>query len=177
MRSIPKDVPSSEEWLPVVDYTGLYEVSRYGSIYSDRTDIFLATTMDKDGYLYVILCVNGVRRTKKVHKIVMEAFVGPCPPGKQVNHKDSDRTNNYLSNLEYVTASENIRHAISNGFMNSDHCKGEECNFSILKEEDVIVVRQRCKSGETQRSVADDYGISQPAVSHIVSGKNWAHVA
>jgi hypothetical protein len=50
--------------------------------------------------------VNLSKRQKLVHRLVAEAFIGPCPTGKQVNHKDGVKANNNLENLEYVTPRE-----------------------------------------------------------------------
>ena len=51
---------------------------------------------------------------KYVHRLVADAFIGPCPAGKQINHKDGNPQNNSINNLEYVTPKENIEHAIEN---------------------------------------------------------------
>jgi hypothetical protein len=71
---------------------------------------------DKDGYLATDLYVNGVRHKKRVHRLVAEAFI-PNPENKpEVNHRDGNKMNNEVANLEWVTKSENCWHAWENGF-------------------------------------------------------------
>lgn len=101
----------------VVGWEGLYQVDESGTIMSKARNGngYKAHTMskstDSDGY-QVVKARNGTRvYTLKVHRIVATAFL-PNPDNKpQVNHKDGDKQNNNVSNLEWVTASENIRHA------------------------------------------------------------------
>ena len=109
-----------EEWRPVVGYEGLYEVSNTGQIRSfDRYVKYsngrihlhkgkvLSPIKDKDGYLQVNLCYNGKIHQIKVHRIVAQAFI-PNPNNlPQVNHKDEDKTNNSVDNLEWCTVKYN----------------------------------------------------------------------
>ena len=128
-----------EEWRPVVGYEGLYEVSNTGQIRSfDRYVKYsngrihlhkgkvLSPIKDKDGYLQVNLCYNGKIHQIKVHRIVAQAFI-PNPNNlPQVNHKDEDKTNNSVDNLEWCTVKYNnnygsrkdkaIDTAIKNGY-------------------------------------------------------------
>lgn len=107
-----------EVWKDVVGYEGKYQVSNFGKVRSiDRVDAsgkkrkgrYLKSCKDKDGYLYVCLSGGNVT-TRRIHKLVAESFIGVCPTGYQVNHKDENKTNNRIENLEYVTAKQNINH-------------------------------------------------------------------
>jgi len=60
-------------------------------------------------YIIVDLCVRGVHHDKTIHSLVAEAFIGPRPPGFEIDHKENGGTDNRLSNLEYVTGKENNR--------------------------------------------------------------------
>ena len=104
-----------EEWRPVVGYEGLYEVSNIGRVRSlDRfyyrlhKGKVLSPTKDRYGYLTVTLNCNGKSKTIKIHRLVAQAFL-PNPDNlPQVNHKDEDKTNNNVDNLEWCTAKYNV---------------------------------------------------------------------
>lgn len=99
-------------WKPVVGYEGLYEVSNTGLIksinfYKYKSPRIMKLGKRKDGYLSVGLSKNNVTKTKTVHRIVAEAFI-PNPDGlEMVNHKDENRANNNVNNLEWCTRSYN----------------------------------------------------------------------
>ena len=83
-----------ETWIKVKGFE-LYSVSDQGNVRNDKTGRILKGGLDKDGYPQVILCKNGSRVNRKVHRLVAEAFV-PNPDNKpQVNHIDGNKQNNY----------------------------------------------------------------------------------
>lgn len=124
-----------EEWKPIKGYEGYYEISSFGTVKSLSRTIYtvwkngepgtyfqkgriLATkecSKNKKGwqtYLQVCLSVNGMQKYKMVHRLVAEAFL-EHPAGKDyVNHKDGNKHNNCVDNLEWVTQKENIEHCI-----------------------------------------------------------------
>lgn len=121
-----------ERWLPVPGWEGLYEVSDLGRVRSlDRPNGLRGRvrvlSVGSHGYLDVGLCDGGVRRTRLVHRLVLEAFVGPCPEGQEACHADSDRTNNRLSNLRWDTTKANAADRVAAGHARSPtgqtHCK------------------------------------------------------
>lgn len=102
-----------EIWVGICGYNGKYEISNYGKVWSNCYDgRLLKTYKDKDGYICAKLCgPDGKVRERKVHRLVAEHFV-PNPDNKpQVNHIDCIKSNNDYHNLEWVTISENIKHA------------------------------------------------------------------
>lgn len=107
-----------EVWKSIESY-GVYQVSSNGNIrrwkkHKNRFNL-VATYPERNGYQRVGLCMNYKRKMKLVHRLVAETFI-PKPLGKyEVNHKDGDKANNHVSNLEWVTRSENIKHAIKSG--------------------------------------------------------------
>ena len=123
---------AQEVWRDVVGYEGLYQVSNMGRVKSVERDVTVCTHCGShtrhrkehvltprkapNGYMGVGLYKDGVMRQFNVHRIVMLAFVGPSE--LQVNHKDEDKTNNRLDNMEYVTGLENTRYTC---------CKPVEC--------------------------------------------------
>lgn len=108
-------------WAPVAGYRGVYEVSDAGAVRRVRAG---RGTRAKElvpysagaGYLQVGLRTPGSRKKFYVHRLVASAFLGGSPPGKpEVNHKDGDKTNNSVDNLEWVSHSENHKHAYLTG--------------------------------------------------------------
>jgi hypothetical protein len=114
---------NSETWKPIVGFEGLYSVSDMGRVRRDAPGsgthkgrmLKPGTTYKRKQYSSVALCCNSRMYRVYIHQLVMAAFQGAIPDGYEVNHKDGNKLNNRLSNLEYVTRSENSRHAISLG--------------------------------------------------------------
>lgn len=99
----------NEIWKDVKGYEGLYQVSNTGQVFSIRSKKFLKQghTGWGEGYAFVALCKNGMRKNKNVHRLVAEAFI-PNPENKpEVNHIDHNPHNNNANNLEWVTHQEN----------------------------------------------------------------------
>lgn len=114
-----QSVCDTEIWKPVVGYEDLYEVSNTGRVrslnYRQTGKVReLRPGADRCGYLLVALCKNGKQKSHHVHKLVIEAFVGPRPEGYDVNHIDEDKRNNSVKNLEYCTHRDNINHGTRN---------------------------------------------------------------
>lgn len=118
-----------EQWKPVVGLEGQYEVStfarvrslprewqqvsRLGRVHAHRVKgRMLKPGVASNGYYTVAL---GRGNTRTVHSLVAEAFIGPCPKGQEVRHKNGKRTDSRLVNLEYGTRTDNIRDAIRHG--------------------------------------------------------------
>lgn len=107
-------------WMPIDNYENSYAVSSLGMIKRTKyktkiCDKFLKVWTDRDGYSTVVLCKNGKLSNHKVHRIVANAFI-PNPENKEtVNHRDGNKMNNAVSNLEWATRSENTFHAIRTG--------------------------------------------------------------
>lgn len=98
-----------EEWLPVVGYEGLYEVSSQGRV-RNRHGLTLKTWINQDGYGQLGLSRNGRKRQKLVHRLVCEAFHGPAPEGKPfVLHGRNGRGDNSADNLRWGSNSDNMR--------------------------------------------------------------------
>jgi hypothetical protein len=112
----------TERWLPVVGFEGLYEVSDLGRVKSHRRGAprILRPGPSNYGHLSVVL---GRGNTRMVHRLVLEAFAGPCPRGHESLHGDGGPTDNKLSNLRWGTRTENIRDAVRHGTWHSEKRK------------------------------------------------------
>lgn len=99
-----KSVPNFEDYYATID----------GKIYSTKTKKFLKPGTSENGYKYVSLCKKGKTKNMFVHRLVWSAFKGIIPKGLQINHKDENKQNNNLSNLELVTPKENTNFGTRN---------------------------------------------------------------
>ena len=103
------DIDLFEVWKPVLDFDG-YEVSSYGRIWSNKKHIIMSPGKQKSGYYIVCFQKGGKSYTKSVHRLVAEAFI-PNPNNlPQVNHKDENKGNNTVENLEWCTSEYNINY-------------------------------------------------------------------
>lgn len=120
------------EWKPVVGYEGLYEVSNYGQVKNVKTQKVLMPR-NSTSYSLVALFDKGKRKDVKVHRLVAKSFL-PNPENKpQVNHKDGNKVNNHLSNLEWCTNSENQKHAYKTGLRIVTDYQKEIIKISVSK--------------------------------------------
>lgn len=112
-----------EIWLPVCGYEGLYEVSDAGRVRSlpratTKGKILKQHVNKSNGYCYVCLSNGNKAQNCRVHKLVWEAFTGDVvdgyDSGRTLNHKDGDKTNNRLDNLERISQRDNQNHAYKN---------------------------------------------------------------
>lgn len=109
---------STEEWRPVVGYEGHYEVSDQGRVRVAKRRYFgkiMSTTSVGDPYPALQLWRDSKPRVLRVHRLVLEAFVGPRPDGLLARHLDGDPTNNALTNLRWGTYSENGLDSVRHG--------------------------------------------------------------
>lgn len=157
----------SERWLPVAE-NPRYDVSDLGRV---RRGKRILTPCDHGrGYRAVTLCgPNGARRNRFVHRLVAAAFLGPPPVGAEVNHRDFDRANNALGNLEYLTPAGNMGHAKAGGRMK----RGESHGLAKLNTEDVRRIRSLLGSDRTMQAIAVEMGISISQVHAISCGRSW----
>lgn len=100
----------SETWKDVAGYEGLYQVSNLGRV--KNRDKLMKLRIKRDGYVGVVLFKDGRRKDELVHRLVAKAFIENAKEKPEVNHRDGVRTNNCVSNLEWCTRSENMRHKI-----------------------------------------------------------------
>jgi hypothetical protein len=139
------------------------------------------------GYESVGLTIStNNQKTCMIHNLVLEAFVGPRPPGYECNHKDGNKTNNHLSNLEWVTHSENARHAYRNGLRapqngennyNAKLKEGEVWLIKKLLESDFHLSKKRKQEDRLLlREIAKMFKVSLLTISSIKQRRTWKHI-
>ena len=123
-----------EVWKPAKGYEDSYEISNYGRVksFGNKSNHKIAIILKQStvlGYKTVTLTKESKGKMFKVHRLVAEAFMPNNENKPHINHKDGDKTNNHISNLEWCTPSENIIHAEKIGLRN--HPSGKEDKRSI----------------------------------------------
>jgi len=182
-------IPGFEEYM----ITDQGEVFRYSKIKDSKGGVYRIVSLSKDGKKHSIT----------VHRLVLEAFVGPRPDGCVAHHKDRNCTNNALSNLEWATRSEHSRlhprsatydrydafygknerklgpKKIACGVTCDDPYRGERVSGAKLTESKVKLIRMLCAC-EWLRFTADElaklFDVTQGTISKIVNYRTWAHV-
>lgn len=101
-----------EIWKDVAGYEGLYQVSNFGRVKNIITNLFMKQSVSKNGYLLVNLSKDGKQKVHTVHRLVIIAHIGKIKDKPFVNHKNGDKRDNRLKNLEWCTKSENAKHSL-----------------------------------------------------------------
>jgi len=124
------------------------------------------------GYMVCTVWLGNRGSTRLVHRLVAEAFHGPCPEGFEVNHKNLIKRDNRPANLQYVTRSYNLLHRSFAGIG-----RGEDNPSARLTEEDVRAIRWRHAQGDGYKRLGAAYGVTWEAVRGIVKRRTWAWLA
>ena len=148
-----------------------YEVSDCGRVFSlnymetgKRRE--LKQSKESNGRFRVELRKNGQNKSKLVHRLVLEAFVGPCPAGMECCHNDGDCLNNHLSNLRWDTKQSNEKDKILH-----------KTYRAKLTEANVILIRTKYAAGGiTQTALAEQFGVVSSQINHIINRKSWTHI-
>lgn len=167
-----------EVWRKIPGFQGFYEVSTLGRVRSWRKKghvkgkrgcaVILRGGVSPKGYPTVRLTRKEDARLYYVHRLVAEVFLGPCPRGKQVNHRSptGDKKDNRAENLEYVTPAENIAHARSVlGW-----------GRSKLDARTVREIRVQKAVGVTATVLAAQYKVTESAIYAVVRRHTWKWV-
>lgn len=160
-----------EEWLPVVDYEGLYAVSNYGRIKclsnsATRKEKILKPQIQRDGYKRVTLCKKGQKKRVPIHRLVAIAFI-PNPLDKeQVNHENGNKLDNNAKNLSWMTRKENIAHAYATGLIKKNNKPVVAINLDTNE-------RLEFKS---QTEASRKLGVYMKNISHALKGRT-THVS
>lgn len=178
-RTYAIDLPG-EVWRPVIGYEGWYEVSNLGRVKRVRqgratfVGKVIKQRINRKGYMVLQLTKNSISREFTVHRLVAAAFIGQRDDKTQINHIDGCKDNNHVNNLEYVTQSENMRHAFDLGLKNALHCRGRNNHLNVLTEEEVLEIYRLSHEGKIpQRKLGKMFGVHQTTIRDIKFGKSW----
>lgn len=151
-----------------VDGFPRYRISKAGvceSFYHGKWSPLKPYKTGSTDHLTVKLYRDGKWANRRVHRLVLEAFVGPCPEGMQGCHNDGNPENNALENLRWDTIRGNMLDAVNHG-TNA---------LTKLAPGQVDQIRVRCLAGEAYEEVARAFGVSPANVTAIMLGKSWTH--
>lgn len=174
----PKEIPSAPG----------YYVDADGEVYNYRGRR-IAQQVTEKGYCRVHLQVNGETKSKYVHSLVAEVFIGPRPAGFQIRHLDGNKTNNSFDNIAYGTAKQNeadkeLHGTKATGNRNGTHTRpekrprGSNHGKTVLHENDVVYIKEQLNIGGRGIGIklAQTFGVSPQTISDIKSGRVWSHV-
>lgn len=169
----------SEEWRPVKGYEDLYEVSSEGRVRRrPNTPRCVKGRVLKlkryfKHYLGVDLSAGGAVNRHAVHNLVAHAFLAPAPgPNYEVNHKDGDKHRNVVSNLEWMTRSENILHSYRTLKRPVRDMSGSKNPRAKLTDAQVAEIRA-LKGKLTQKALAERFRVSKATIFYVLKGEHW----
>jgi hypothetical protein len=177
----------TELWLPVVGYEGYYEVSNIGRVRSvDRKVIYadgrifmyqgkvLSYNVNKiNGALMVHLYKNAKRMAYTVHRLVLSAFSPTCDSTLEVNHKNGNRADNSVDNLEWCTRKENMQHGFRTGLINNT---GTNHGNNVYNDLQIIEAKVMLKKGFSLGEIETKTGVKKATLHQIKAKKQWNHV-
>lgn len=183
-----------EMFHPVVGYETTHVVSNYGRLIRLAVVPFGGAKLDyrmkeakvvrikanNIGYVKGATVLKGNNATPvqlhSIHRLVALAFLPNIENKSDVNHKDGNKKNNHVSNLEWMTRKENQQHAYKTGLFKNLK-KGEEAGMAKLKGADIPVIRKLYfEDGLSWHEIAKRYGVTYQAIYGIIKGKTWKHI-
>lgn len=165
--------------LAVPDFPG-YKVGHNGTVWTAWNNggritnewVQMKPKITKAGYCSVGLRKDGKKHCKMVHRLVLEAFVGPCPVGMECRHLDGNKQSNRNTNLKWGTKQENAADKILHG----TDLRGEDQGNSTLTNEDVLKIVQLLNQRVPQATIAKQFKVVQSTIKSIALSKTWIHL-
>jgi len=148
-----------------------YYVTEDGKIFSEKSNIFLKPAIDKYGYEVVRpMGKDGTPKNRFVHRLVLGTF-NPIEEinNKTVNHIDTNKRNNKIENLEWMTIQENNAHAVEHGLRGKTGEKNPNSKLTIIEVEEILNSLGKI----SQQKLADKYGVSKSTIVNIKNKRTW----
>lgn len=159
-----------------------YRVGNDGSIWSKRLRscrVTIGTVWKKlkpitknTRHQMITVVIDGKQKCLYIHRLVLEAFVGPCPKEMECCHRDDIPSNNKLTNLYWGTRLDNCKDRIRHGNTN----QGEKCPTHKLKTSEVLFIIKEMASGERAVTLANRFGVRPGTIRDIIAKRRWKHV-
>ena len=166
-----------EKWKYIRGYKKKYQISNYGrvkSYYRKPPIIMKLSSRNSVGYIQVSLSLDGERRTHLVHRLVLSHFNREPEVGEETNHKDGNKENNFIDNLEWTDRKSNVNHSLQKGLSSNI---GETHSKAKLSKSDVEEIKNLYPTGDyTQKELGDKFGVHQATIADILHGRSWSHV-
>lgn len=136
----------------------------------------LKLSKDSDGYLIVHLSKNNKKKLFKVHRLVLETFVGPCPPGMECRHLDGNPSNNFTGNLRWDTPKSNKNDTKIHGRLPVQ--EGEKNNNAKLNDWKVRIIIRLLEDGcLTIKEIAELFDVCRQSINDIRDNKKWKNIS
>lgn len=163
-----------EKWVYLKKFN--CKVSNFGNVFNNG--IIRKKFIGKNGYWVVNLYIKGKSRNRisaYVHRLIGIAFIKNALNKKQINHKNGLKTDNSISNLEWVTPKENAIHAWKTGLstQKENRAKGTKINTCKLTPTKVRNIKRLNKTGVKGATLSRKYGVTKEAIYLILNGRNW----
>jgi len=156
-----------EEFRPAPSFPG-YAASQKGAVKNLVTGKILKACITPRGYVHYEIRGKNVTG----HRLVADAFISPRPFNMQINHINGNRADNRATNLEYVTGSENMKHAYATGLQTA--LRGEKCYAAKMTSGQVEELKKLWASGQfSQRELGIVFGVSGSAICNAVNGRSY----
>jgi DNA-binding XRE family transcriptional regulator len=176
-----------EIWKQVPEYPD-YEASSLGNIrsldkivpkwnapfYRKRKGKILKKSIGTNGYYYISMYKDKKQKSFKVARVIAQTFLNNPRNLPEVNHINSNRTDDRVQNLEWCNRSQNMKHAFDKGFACQ---KGEKNGYSKLSKKEVIEIKRLHSIGDyKQKELAKIFNISKTTIHNVIKGKTWSHL-
>jgi len=164
-----------EIWKNIKGYNREYKISNFGKVLSLKNGKKLLKYSTTQNYAKVMLCKNNKSKSFNVHRLVLIAFT-PNPENKPCcNHKDGNKLNNEINNLEWCTYSENNKHAYQTGLMDRSGEKNASAKLNRFQVKRIRLMKE-INPKLTQRKIAKIFNVHFSTINLILHYKKWQHL-